>query len=254
MLEVFKHPTAIFVISLILQWAAAYLGHLLRKRAKPLVDAERADFNTVLGATLTLLALIIGFSFSMAVSRYDERKNDEEREANAIGMEYVRASLLPPADAVRVRGLLAAYAEQRIQFYEVDDPSRLAQIDAATVRLRSELWSAVAQATPQQPTPFFVLVAGGMNEVLNTQGFTQAAWWNRIPVGAWGMMFVVAFAANFLLGASEQRRTTLLLVALPLIVSAPIFLIADIDEPRAGLIYVSPDNLIALSHVMEAHP
>jgi len=57
----------------------------------------------VLAASLTLLALIIGFSFSMAVSRYDQRKNYEEAEANAIGTEYLRANLLPADDATRVR-------------------------------------------------------------------------------------------------------------------------------------------------------
>lgn len=56
-------------------------------------------------ATLTLLGLIIGFSFSMAINRYDQRKIDEEEEADAIGTEYTRADLLPPADAVKVRAL-----------------------------------------------------------------------------------------------------------------------------------------------------
>jgi hypothetical protein len=59
-----------------------------------------------LPAVVTLLGLIIGFSFSMAVSRYDQRKNLEEAEANAIGTEYQHASLLPATDVVRVRDLL----------------------------------------------------------------------------------------------------------------------------------------------------
>ena len=63
----------------------------------------REDFGFILAATLTLLGLIIGFSFSMATSRYDQRKNYEEAEANAIGTEYVRADLLPAADAATVR-------------------------------------------------------------------------------------------------------------------------------------------------------
>jgi hypothetical protein len=63
----------------------------------------REDFSVILSATLTLLGLLIGFSFSMAISRYDERKNYEEAEANAIGTEYVRADLLPAADAAKVR-------------------------------------------------------------------------------------------------------------------------------------------------------
>ena len=248
-------PIAIFLVSLILQWGGAYLGHFVRWRGKPLVDAERSDFTTVLGATLTLLALIIGFSFSMAVSRYDERKTLEEREANAIAMEYQRASLIAEPQAKQIRGLLASYVDLRIQFYDQFDEARLAQIDAETTKLEHQLWSAIsAMAAQPAPPPNLALVATGMNEVLNSQGFTQAAWWNRIPDGAWGLMFVVAFAANFLLGASEQRRTMGLLIVLPLIVSTPIFLIAEIDSPRAGVIRVAPENLTALRHTIQVYP
>ena len=68
-------------------------------------------------ATLTLLALIIGFTFSMALNRYDQRKIYEEEEANAIGTEYLRAELLPAADAAKVRTLLLNYLDQRVLFY-----------------------------------------------------------------------------------------------------------------------------------------
>ena len=74
------------------------------------------DFGLILAATLTLLALIIGFSFSMATARYDQRKNYEEQEANAIGTEYVRADLLSPVEAAKVRSLLGSYLDQRVLF------------------------------------------------------------------------------------------------------------------------------------------
>ena len=77
-------PFFILTISLVAQCVAVYAGHLLRK-TRPLSADERDDFDIIRNATLTLLALIIGFSFSMAVSRYDQRKNYEEAEANAIG-------------------------------------------------------------------------------------------------------------------------------------------------------------------------
>jgi hypothetical protein len=76
----------------------------------------RDDFGLILAATLTLLALIIGFSFSMATARYDQRKNYEEQEANAIGTEYVRADLLSPVEAAKVRSLLGSYLDQRVLF------------------------------------------------------------------------------------------------------------------------------------------
>ncbi len=74
-------------------------------------------------ATLTLLALLIGFSFSMAINRYDQRKIYEEDEANAreLGTEYLRTDLLPPVAATNVRTLLITYLDQRILFYETRD-------------------------------------------------------------------------------------------------------------------------------------
>ena len=87
-------PLAFFVLSLLIMWLFAQIGAFIRRK-RPLPEDERDDFALVINASLTLLALIIGFSFSMAVSRYDQHKNYEEEEANAIGTEYVRADLLP---------------------------------------------------------------------------------------------------------------------------------------------------------------
>src|SRR5215472_185623 len=121
MSTIMDYPLGILLLSLIVQWGGAYVGNLLRSRGRPVDGAERADFSTILPAALTLLGLIIGFSFSMAVTRYDQRKNYEEAEANAIGTQYVRADLLPVTEAARVRELLAKYVQQRILFYRVRD-------------------------------------------------------------------------------------------------------------------------------------
>jgi hypothetical protein len=114
---------------------------------------ERQDLDLIVGAKLTMLGLIIGFSFSMAISRYDQRKSYEEAEANAIGTEYVRADLLPASDAARVRALLKDYLGQRVLFYETRDEHELQQINANTVQLQTELWSAVQAPAAAQPSP-----------------------------------------------------------------------------------------------------
>src|ERR1700759_3667619 len=89
------HPLAVFMIVFIAQGISVYVGDFLRKHAQALRQDERHDFDTVRATTMTLLALIIGFTFSMAVARFDQRKTLEEAEANAIGTEYLRAGLLP---------------------------------------------------------------------------------------------------------------------------------------------------------------
>jgi hypothetical protein len=210
MISIFDSPFAVFFVALIAQCGAAYIGDRLRRNVRPVKKDEREDFNTALTATLTLLAVIIGFSFSMAVSRYDQRKNCEETEANAIGTEYLRADLLPADDAAVVRAAMA------------------------------------------QLTPVAALAASGMNDVFNSQGFTQAAWLNRIPVAAWALMGLIAIFSNFLMGYRERSTGMFALLVLPVIASIAFFLIADIDSPHGGVIRVTPHNLISTSQFMRA--
>jgi hypothetical protein len=247
--DVTRHPLLVFALSFIALWASAWIGALFRKWRRGPVEDLHEDFGVILTATLTLLALIIGFSFSMAISRYDQRKNLEEEEANAIGTEYLRADLLSAADAAKVRSLLRAYLDQRVLFYTTRDEGELRQINARTAQLQDELWAMVRAPTAAQPPPIVVLAVSGMNDVLNSQGYTQAAWWNRIPFAAWVLMTAIAMCGNLLIGYGSRSTTwgAPLLLVLPLVVSFALMLIADIDSPRYGFIQINPQNLISLS-------
>jgi hypothetical protein len=240
------HPRVLFVVSFVVLWLAAEIGVLLSRWPRPLVEDERDNFTIVLSATLTLLGLIIGFSFSMATSRYDQRKNYEEEEANAIGTEYVRAGLLDSQDKERVQGLLKKYLAQRMLFYTVSS-ERLPQVNVDTAQLQQQMWTVVQSATNAKPSPVTALVASGMNDVLNSQGYTQAAWWNRIPTAAWSLMVAIAICCNLLMGYGVRQKRIGLIMTLPLVLSIAFFLIADIDSPRRGVIRVLPQNLITLS-------
>ena len=243
------YPLLVFVLSFVALWIAALIGSALSRRRRLVDEGAREDFGVILAATLTLLGLIIGFTFSMAISRYDQRKNLEEAEANAIGTEFVRADLLPATDAAKVRALLGAYLDQRVLFYTTRDAQELRGINAKTAQLQTELWSLVKVPALAQPTPIIALAVAGMNDVLNSQGYTQAAWWNRIPIAAWGLMAGMAICCNLLIGygAHNAKVEVRLLLVLPLVVALSFFLIADIDSPRGGVIRVSPLNLLSLS-------
>ena len=247
MRTVLDAPLAVFALSLVALLLSSQIGVFIRNRLVPLGEDERQDFGIVITATLTLLGLIIGFSFSMATNRYDQRKNYEEAEANAIGTEYVRADLLSSSDANRVHELLKNYLDQRVLFYETRDEQQLGRISAETAQLQSELWSIVRAANAKQPTYQAGLAASGMNDVLNSEGYTQAAWWYRLPVAAWAFMAGIAIFSTLLIGYSSHRRGVTVFVVLPLAVSISFFLIADIESPRHGLIRVVPQNLIRLA-------
>ena len=250
MTKLLDAPLLLFAVSFVALWLSAKVGGALRARLRPLAEGERQDYDMVITATLTLLGLLIGFSFSMAISRYDQRKNYEEEEANAIGTEYLRAELLPAEPASQVKKLLTEYLQLRISFYETRDAQKLAQIDGDTTRLENELWIAVRNAATSQPTPTVVLAVGGMNDVLNRQGYTQAAWLNRIPIAAWVLMGAIAVCCTLLIGYTAHGSQTFAPLILPLAVSISFLLIADIDSPRGGLIRLLPQNLMSLSQVL----
>ena len=240
-------PLVVLTFSFVVMAFSALIGDYLWTRLGAINEEERQDFSLVLGATLTLLGLVIGFSFSMATSRYDQRKNYEEAEANAIGTEYVRADLLPPGDAAKLRALLKKYIDERILFYTSHDPRQLAKVDRDTAELQNQLWDAARTAATAQPTPVVALAVSGMNDVLNSQGYTQAAWWNRIPIAAWALMAAIAVCCNLLIGYGAHRSDRRLFLILPIAVSISFFLISDIDSPRGGAIRVVPQNLLSLA-------
>ena len=243
------YPLLIFAIAFGSLWLAALFGrYFLRRQRKP--DKElRDDFGVILAATLTLLGLIIGFSFSMAINRYDLRKNYEEAEANAIGTEYIRFDLLPAADADKLRPLLRNYLDQRIAFYLAQDEPELQRINARTAGLQADLWSAIRTPAAMLPNPIVALAVVGMNDVLNSQGYTQAGFWNRIPVAAWSLIGAIAIGCNLLVGYGSRSVSAgfKLLPILPLLVSIALMFIADIDAPRHGIIRVNPQNLMSLA-------
>jgi hypothetical protein len=115
--------------------------------------------------------------------------------------------------------------------------------------LQDELWSVVQIPVAAQPNPVHGLVLSGMNDVLNSQGYTQAAWWNRTPIGVWGLMATVGIFSCLMIGYISHRATEgfVRLLILPLILSIAFFLIADVDSPRSGVIRVVPQNLVSLS-------
>jgi hypothetical protein len=246
-IDIADYAWLVFVVTLAALSLAAAIGSRVARRY-PLIREMRPDFNVLQGAALTLLALIIGFSFAMASSRYDQRKNLEEAEANAIGTEYFRAALLPAADARKVRTLLKGYLAERVKYYTTQDAD-LESINRRTAQLQSELWVALMAPAAAAPTPVTGLVLAGMNDVLNAQGYTQAAWSNRIPAPAWNLMAAIAICCNLLVGygmhgTASPRR---LLAILPFFVAIGFAFIADLDSPRHGTILIYPHNLTSLA-------
>src|SRR4051812_21453820 len=175
-----SYPLLMFVEAFLVMWASAWGGVLLHKRKPELPSEDREDYSVILSASLTLLGLIIGFTFSMAITRYDLRKHYEETEANAIGTEFVRADLLPADETPKLQDLLRTYLGVRVRFYEISfmnpgGEERLQKVNVDTEWLQTQLWHMVQTSSSPHGTATMALVAAGMNDVLNSQGYAQAA-------------------------------------------------------------------------------
>ncbi len=260
--RILDSPMLIFALSLVVLLLSVRIGNFFRQKQGDVKENVGNDFDLVMGAILTLLALIIGFSFSLAVSRYDQRKNYEATEANTIGTEYDRLDFLPAVNAAKARGLLKNYLDQRILFYSTRvsfyssrGSHQLQQINAATAQLQGDLWAAVQAPAAAQPTVMVSLAVSGMNEVLDSQGYTEAAWSYRIPSEAWILMVFIAICCNMMIGYGSRRARAkgFLFLVVPFVVSLSFFLIADIDSPRSGIIRVHPVNLTSLSRSLHEH-
>jgi hypothetical protein len=246
-----RYPLIALVGSFALLVLATWLGHTLQRRA-PTPENQRADPAILIGAVLTLLFLIIGFTFSMAISRYDLRKTVEQGEAIAIGNLYSRADLLAPTDAAQVRPLLRKYLDDRIQFYRTSSSNHASEIAADSQRLQTELWSSIRPAIAAIPAPLMGLLVTGLNDVVSAQRGSQAAWLNRIPIAVWVLIGAISAFCCWLIGYRARQTDWLAFMVVPVAVSISFYLIADLDNPIGGTIRVAPLNLARLSESLPA--
>ncbi|MDM0027608.1 bestrophin-like domain [Variovorax saccharolyticus] len=245
---------ALFLSCFCLLWLSTQFGARILGRRTPAGAEGGEDFRMILGATLSLLGLIIGFTLSMAISGFNSRQAGEEAEAGAIRTAYLRADLLPQAEGEHLRSMLSAYLGERLRFYESADPRAYAESRRAAQELQDDLWTATSAAAVAQKNPITSLVVAGVNEVLSAQQKTYAGWRAQIPLAAWLLLTTIAVFCNALVGynARHLRRRAGLFLVLPMTISLSFLVISEIDVPGRGIIRVKPVNLHYVSEVTSA--
>jgi len=198
---------------------------------------------------LGLLALIIGFSFSMALSRFEARRDAVVNEANAIGTAALRARLLPDPHRTETLKLLREYIQIRLDI--VQSGQSLAESKTAVDRsngVQESLWLQAKALTAKDngmvPTGLFIQA---LNEMIDDQAKRLAALRNRIPnIVLLGLFGIAATAAGFAGYASglDTKRTRLPVCIMGLLVAMVIILIFDLDRPSSGLIINSQQSMI----------
>jgi hypothetical protein len=210
---------------------------------------ESGKEGYLVSASLGLLSLLLGFTFSLSLSRYEIRRTLVVQEANAIATVARRADFLAPAGRDGVRAVLIRYTGTRLQLATAgEDTAAIARAEAATRAEEHSLW---ATAVPEVAGPAAVPAAGQMvqplNDMFGLAATRRAALAARIPTHVVTVLGLYAIIAAAILGYAIGRgrlRHRMATTALFFLLSITVGLILDLDRPRTGVITVSQQPLL----------
>jgi len=236
--------------------AVSEIGWRLGVRA----DHQAAgNITTLESGMLGLLALMIAFTFSMALSRFDARREAVLNEANSIGTTALRARLLPEPHRTETLKLLRNYVQLRVDI--VRSGASLAEAAAAIDQsnmIQEALWqqtiAIAAKDKAMIPTGLFVTSLNGM---IDDQGKRLAALRARMPNFVLLTLFSIAAVAGGFAGFAsglDAKRTRLPIYVMAVLISAVIYLILDLDRPSSGFITNNQQPIIDAASTIDAFP
>ncbi len=244
----------IIVVSLLVIILLAYeVCFRIGKHYQDKTDTEiKSQTATIQAGILGLLALLLGFTFNMALQRFDNRSHAVINEANAIGTAILRTQLLPkPYDSLS-HALLQEYVDLRIGISSIDltrfEERKL--INKQTDDLQNKIWEISIKAAEIDPRPvttgYFIT---SLNDVIDSRGERNAILQSHVPEVILYLLFIVFIINGALMGYSsglELKRAYIPTIMLTLLIVMVVFIIIDLDRPKRGLIKVKQGSLIEL--------
>ena len=244
----------LFVLIIIFNEIGFVIGRFVQNRT----DEEIKTLTGAIQASiLGLLALLLGFTFSMSMQRYDARSLALIAESNAIGTAILRVQLLPNQYQSNALQLLDDYVDMRILLGKID----LTQVEERKkyseqmTQLQSEIWSLAVQAAQEDPRPVTTgtfIVA--LNEMIDSQGKRTSLLQMHVPEVVLMLLFLVFIASGGILGYSSGlsgKRVVAPTVMVSFLISLIVFIIIDLDRPRRGFIQVDQSSIISLKNLAD---
>ena len=218
-------------------------------------EEKESPVGAMVGSILGLLAFLLAFTFSMAASRFDERRHMVLEEANAIGTTYLRTRLLPEPHRTEAAKLLREYVDVRLpDFRQGDVAETVAQVIKRSDELHEQLWSHAVAAAEKKPTPITATFVNALNEMIDLHAKRLlVATRNRIPFIIWIMLIALAILGMASMGYQSglvATRRSPAMVGMILAFAGVLFLIADLDRGHEGLLTVSQQSMIDLQKSM----
>lgn len=246
-------PVGFFAVALVALVFATVCGLWLRKRFAHAVEREGQSLKTLESTILALLGLLLGFTFSMAVARFDTRKSLEIEEANDIGTLWLRTSLLSEAARDAERVLIRQYVAARVEFATAGrDADRMTKSANDTAQLQGQMWSIATQEANLRRDATSGLFVSVLNDCIDVTEKRTAALENTIPWPAWMMLLAIGAIGCALVAVGLQANVLSLRILLPLVLASTLAMIYDIDSPRSGFIRVQQQSMERLQQQVMA--
>lgn len=232
----------LFAVIIIFNEIGFRAGRFIQSRTD---DEVKSLTGSIQASILGLLALLLGFTFSMSMQRYDSRSMALIDEANAIGTAILRVQLLPEQYQRDANKMLREYVELRIAVGQID----LTKSDARNKfnqqisTLQNRLWSLAVMATNEDPRPVTTgAFVNSLNDVIDSQGRRNALLQMHVPEVVLILLFIVFASSGGILGYSNglsRKRIVAPVVLVSLLITLIVFIIIDLDRPKRGLIQVN---------------
>jgi len=198
------------------------------------------ESNAIEGAVFALFGLLLAFTFSGAVARYDAHRQLVVQESNAIRVAYLRLDLLPAQSQPKLRQLFREYTSSRLHLYD----TVVKEASPESQRLQREIWSnAVAVSTPDISR----LLLPAINNMADAMAVRQNAFNMHPPAIVFLLLFIFSFGCAFLAGYSMTvgARNWIYILALAAAVTLTIYATLEIEFPQQGLLRLShTDNTL----------
>lgn len=224
-----------------------------RRRSERAEHEKESPVGAAVAATLALLGFMLAFTFGLAGARFDARRQAVLDEANSIGTTYLRASLLPDDSGKNIRQLLREYVDSRLEAVRTGEIEK--GLSRAT-ELHRKLWIAAEPIAKKHPESIQVgLFIQSLNQTIDLHTTrVVAALYSRIPLVVWAALFAITALSMFGVGyhaglAGKARSISFLILAITF--TAVLFLVADLDRPREGMLRVSQQAIIDLRSSMD---
>lgn len=239
-------------------FGASAIGAYIGRRNRHLSDSLSESFGVLQGAMLGVVGLILAFGLSLALSRYEDRRDKLVEEANAIEVAFLRGQTLDEPGRTEAIERLRTYVAQAVEFSnEVPDSEAAVTAEEEEDRIQRALWRTATtevRDNPEATAPRLYIES--LNSMIDAQNSRIAALTNQVPdavllLEVLGAAIALALLAAYM--ALVGRGTAAVLLA-AFLVGALLFVTADLDRPTRGIINVPDTALVRLEQEMARPP